>query len=90
MGLINFLRNKSYVAQIVFILIILYTVSSINVLVLALSLIPYLENLRFRDTVLIAFAVISFALTVFISVYHLYTMAYRKKRRSDAASSNAA
>ncbi|GMO52131.1 MAG: hypothetical protein Pg6C_17500 [Treponemataceae bacterium] len=80
----EFFRNRSYVAQIIFIVVILYTVSSINVLVLAMSLVPHLERSYLHPASLIGFAVISFVLTVMISAYHVYTMIYRKKRKTDS------
>jgi hypothetical protein len=83
MGLAEFFRNRSYLAQIIFILIILYTVSSINVLILALSIVPYLERAYLHTPVLLGFAVISFVLTLVIIAYHLYTMIHRKKRKTD-------
>jgi hypothetical protein len=75
--------NKSYFAQIVFILIILYCVSSINVLMLAFGVLPYVPGVYLNPGVLIGFAILAFVLTLCVSTYHLSTMLRSKKRKSD-------
>jgi hypothetical protein len=70
-------------SQVIFILIILYCVSSVNVLLLALGILPYIPGAYLNPYVLIAFSIISFALTLLISAFHLSTMIRRKKRRCD-------
>jgi lysylphosphatidylglycerol synthetase-like protein (DUF2156 family) len=84
MSFAEFFRNRHHIAQTIFILIILYTVSSINVLILALDIVPHLPGAYIDTSVLVAFAAVSLALTLVVGVYHLYTMIYRKKRRTDA------
>lgn len=79
----DFGSQKSHMSQVIFILIILYCVSSVNVLLLALGLMPYIPGAYLNPHVLIAFSIISFALTLFISAFHLSTMIRRKKRRCD-------
>jgi predicted membrane protein len=80
----TWLWQHSPVARIIFILILLYAICSINVLFLAIGIISYLPKSFLLDPhVLIAFAIISFALTVLTSAYHLSTMILRRKRRSD-------
>ena len=75
--------GKTHLYQLVFILIILYGVSSVNVLVLALGIIPYIPGMFLSPLMMIGFALISFALTVFVSAYHLSNMLLQKKRRTD-------
>jgi ABC-type nickel/cobalt efflux system permease component RcnA len=74
--------------QLIFILSILYSVSSMNVLVLVKSILPYLQSLRIagdgsyflRTHVLVYFADISFALVVFLGAYHIFNMFRSEKK----------
>ena len=75
--------SRSHVSQIIFILIVLYCVASVNVLILALGMLPYYESDHGVSYLLIGFTISSFVLTLFISAYHLSTMLRRRKRRSD-------
>jgi hypothetical protein len=83
MGFNEFWANKSRVSQVIFILIILYAVSSICVLLPALGILPFLPDAYLNPYVLLGFALVSFAFTVFISAFHLSTMIKRRKRRTD-------
>jgi heme/copper-type cytochrome/quinol oxidase subunit 2 len=83
MGFKEFWLNKSHVSQAIFILIIVYGVSAIHVLLLALGALPYLPQVHRNPYILVIFALVSFALTVFISAYHLSTMIQRRKRSGD-------
>jgi hypothetical protein len=64
-------------------LIVLYCVAAVNVLILALGMLPYYEAEHGVSYLLIGFTISSFVLTLFISAYHLSTMLRRRKRRSD-------
>jgi hypothetical protein len=75
--------SRSRVSQVIFILIVLYCVASVNVLILALGMLPYYESIQGVSYLLIGFTISSFVLTLFISAYHLSTMLRRRKRRSD-------
>ena len=75
--------KSSAVWQIIFILIILYSVSSINVLILAMGILPYLHGAILNAPVLVYFAEISFAIAAILSIYHLSTIFRRRKRRDD-------
>ena len=77
--------KSSALWQIIFILIILYSVSSINVLILAMGILPYLQGAILNAPVLVYFAEISFAIASIISIYHLSTIFRRRKRRDDRA-----
>jgi membrane protein implicated in regulation of membrane protease activity len=83
MGFKEFWSHKSRVSQVIFIVIIMYCVSSINVLLLALGIMPYIPGVYLNPYVLIAFAIISFLITLLISIYHLSTMIRRRKRKCD-------
>ena len=84
-------KSRSRISKIIFLLIILYCISSINVLLLAFGLTRWLPNFHLNARVLIAFSVTSFALTLFMSAYHLSTFLRRRKRASDrVADANAA
>lgn len=83
MGFKEFWANKRRISQVIFILIIIYAVSSINVLLLALGVLSYLPQAHLNPYVLVAFSLVSFLLSVFISAYHLSTMIQRRKRKSD-------
>jgi len=79
----GFWLNKNQLLQVVFILIILYSISSVNVLILALNILPYLPNAFLKPYALIGFALISFVLAVFMGFYHLYSMFRKRKRKTD-------
>ena len=82
-GFITTFLRKNTIWQMIFILTILYAVSSINVLVIVINLLPYLRGAFFRTHILVYFAEISFGLTAFLSAYHLTTMFRRRKRKMD-------
>lgn len=75
--------SRSHVSRVIFILIVLYCVASVNVLILALGMLPYYEANQSVSYLLIGFTISSFILTLFISAYHLSTMLRRRKRRAD-------
>ena len=75
-------KKKRAAWIVVFIVSIMYSVSSMNVLILTTSALPYIEGLRLVTRALILFAVISFGLAIFLSVYHLYTMLRTEKRKN--------
>jgi membrane protein implicated in regulation of membrane protease activity len=75
-------KNKSLALQILFILIILYAVSVISVLCIALGVLPYLHyKFYLKDN--IPYAIISFVLAVLLSAYHLSDMLRNRKRKTD-------
>jgi Na+/phosphate symporter len=75
--------KKTLISQVIFILIIVYAVSSINVLLLALGVIPYLPSAYLNPYMILSFAVTSFVLTTAMAVFHLSTMLRRNKRITD-------
>jgi hypothetical protein len=78
--------NKGHGTQIVFIVIILYCVSSINVLILSFGVLPYVPQVVYIDpAVFVGFTLFSVALTLVMSVYHVSTMIRGNKRRTDRA-----
>ena len=83
MGHTVFRFHKSLVMQIIFILIILYAISSLNVLVLAMSVLPLLPAAFLRPFALAGFNIISVTLMVLLAIYHLVTMFHRRKRIND-------
>ena len=83
MGSRVFRFHKSLVMQIVFILIILYAISSLNVLILAMSVLPYLPDAFLRPYALAGFNIISVSLMVLLATYHLVTMFHHRKRKND-------
>lgn len=76
-------KTRSHLAKIVLLLVILYCVSSINVLLLALGITNWIPGLHLNPDVLIAFAIISFVFSIFVSAYHLSTFLRRRKRMGD-------
>jgi membrane protein implicated in regulation of membrane protease activity len=75
--------NKRHVWLVIFLLIILYAVSSINVLVLALGILPYLEDAFLEANILVYFAITSFIITAFLCLYHITIMFQKRKRKTD-------
>lgn len=71
--------HRKNVWQVIFILIIVYAVSSINILVLGLSVLEYLHGAFFNDSALAYFAEISFLVAAFLCVYHITTMFGKSK-----------
>ena len=76
--------RNSAIWQVIFALIILYNVSSINVLVLTISILPVLQGAFLKTHVLVYFGEISFAIAVFLSIYHMSSVFRTKKRRNDS------
>ena len=78
--------NKSHGAQIVFIVIILYCVSSINVLILSFGVLPYVPQVVYIDpAIFVGFTLFSIALTLVMSAYHISSMIRSNKRKTDRA-----
>jgi hypothetical protein len=68
--------------QLIFILCILYAISSMNVLILVKSILPYLQGAFLKTHILVYFSQISFALAVFLSVYHFVNMYGKTKKQT--------
>jgi cbb3-type cytochrome oxidase subunit 3 len=75
--------NKLRLLRWVFTIIILYSISSVNVLILALSILPHLPNAALKPHAIVGFALISLVLAILTGLYHLYTM-FRKKNTRKA------
>ncbi|MDR0443148.1 MAG: hypothetical protein LBH44_07070 [Treponema sp.] len=80
--------KKSNIWQVIYVLIILYAVSSINVLMLLASLFPYVRAYVGRPTfikthILIIFAGIAFLLVAAVGIHHLVIMFRKRKRKTD-------
>ena len=80
---IHDILKNSIVWHVLFILIILFSVSSINVLILAVGMLPFLRNAHLSTPVLVYFAVMSFSIATFLSIFHKSTIFRRKKRKQD-------
>ena len=65
--------------QVIFIVSILYAISSMNVIILVKSILPFLQGAFLKTQVLRYFAEISFAIAVFLSGYHLFQMFFSEK-----------
>ena len=75
--------KKGIMWEVIFILIILYAVSSINVLAIVISVLPFLHGAFLKTHILTYFAEIAFGLTAFLSIYHLSTLFRKSKRKTD-------
>ena len=87
--------KKGIVWEVIFILTILYAASSINVLLIANSLLSSLHRV-FEDVggvnsqsafslstnILTYFAEIAFALAIFLSIYHISVMLHKPHKRN--------
>jgi phosphoglycerol transferase MdoB-like AlkP superfamily enzyme len=83
MGFKEFWGNKSYVAQMIYIVIIVYCSCSINVLIFALGAVQFFDGTRFVTEVLVFFALMSFALTLCLGIFHIRSMVKQDKRKTD-------
>jgi membrane protein implicated in regulation of membrane protease activity len=80
---VEFWKQKTRVSQILFILAMMYCVSSINVLLLALGVVRWIPQAYLNPTVLITFSLVSFAFALVLSIYHFSTFLNRRKRKND-------
>ncbi|MDR2053254.1 MAG: hypothetical protein LBP80_07555 [Treponema sp.] len=80
---LDFWKQKTRVSQVLFILAMMYCVSSINVLLLALGIVRWIPQTYLNTEVLIIFSLISFAFALVLSAYHFNTFINRRKRRCD-------
>jgi len=76
-------RKKRLLLQLFFVLSIVYSISTINVLVVFVSILPFLQDVSFKTSVLVHFARISFGLAAFLSIYHFFIVLHPKKRKND-------
>jgi membrane protein implicated in regulation of membrane protease activity len=79
----DFWKQKTHVSQFLFLLSMLYCVSSINVLLLALGVVRWIPEAYLNPTVLIAFSLVSFVFALLLSAYHFFTFLNRRKRKDD-------
>ena len=75
--------NSSHVTRVFSVILFLYFIAAIVVLLLALGFVPSVPEAQHHPHLLIIFAIISFALTVIISAFHLSTQIRRRKRKTD-------
>ena len=80
-NMVRWLRS-SIVWHVLFILIILYSVSSINVLILAIGILPLIRGAFLNTPVLVYFAEISCAIAAFLCVYHISSIFSQKKEKT--------
>ncbi|MDR0731695.1 MAG: hypothetical protein LBF63_08500 [Treponema sp.] len=80
---LEFWKQKTRVSQILFLLAILYCVSSMNVLFLALGVVRWIPEAYLNPTVLVTFSLISFGFALLLSIYHFSTFFNRRKRKDD-------
>lgn len=80
----GFFSEKSGPAKVLFVLVILYAICAVIFLVLALGIGGLkLNEFYYNPVKLIAFSIVSFFITVLISLYHLITLIKRRKRKTD-------
>jgi hypothetical protein len=79
----NLWKQKTRISRILFILAMMYCVSSINVLLLALGVVRWIPQAYLNPRVLIVFSLISFAFALLLSAYHFNTFLNRRKRKCD-------
>jgi hypothetical protein len=87
---VEFWRQKTHVSQVLFILAMMYCVSSINVLLLALGVVRWIPQAYLNPQVLIWFSIISFGFALLMSAYHFSTFIIRRKRKYDYEESSPA
>ena len=80
-------KAKTHLAKIVFLLVILYGVSSITTLLIALRITDLIPGFHLVPEVLLSCAIISFVCAVLVGVYHLSTFLRNRKRASDRGAS---
>jgi hypothetical protein len=78
-----FWKQKTYVSQVLLILAMMYCVSSINVLLLALGVVRWIPQAYLNPQVLIWFSIISFGFALLLCAYHFSTFIIRRKRKCD-------
>ena len=82
----TWLKNNA-IRHVIFILIILYSVSSINVLILTIGILPLLQGAFLNTPVLGYFSIIACMLAAILGIFHASTIFRRKKRRQDRTES---
>jgi membrane protein implicated in regulation of membrane protease activity len=84
----NWFSESNKTSRVVFILTIVYIVGVIAVLLLERGIIA-VAALYHNPYLLIGFAIVSFAFSVFISAFHMSTIIKRRKRKTDMPFSKA-
>jgi membrane protein implicated in regulation of membrane protease activity len=80
---LEFWKQKTHISQVLFLLAMMYCISSINILLLALGILRYIPQAYLNPKVLVVFSLISFAFAFLLSVYHFSTFLNRRKRKGD-------
>lgn len=78
----HWFKSRSVATRTIFVLLALYAPCAIIGLVLLLRIVPYVPSARIPYASIV-YAIVSFALTVLISAYHLSTLIRRQKRKTD-------
>lgn len=78
----NWFTTSSTASKSIFCIIVVYLIAAIIVLLMIFGVIPS-KNAANNPYLLIEFSVVSFIISVIISVFHLSTLIMRRKRRSD-------
>jgi membrane protein implicated in regulation of membrane protease activity len=79
----EWIKQRTTIATIISLLIIIYAVSSATVLLLALGVLRFIPSAYLKPEILVWYSIASFVLTALVSTYHLYTFIRRRKRRND-------
>jgi hypothetical protein len=77
------LKTRSKVVLVLGVVSILYCISSIAVLLLATGLVNVNDILYYNPRVLIAYSVIAFAWSIFLSIFFVTNALGRRRRRDD-------
>lgn len=76
-------KKTSYLGQVIFILLLIYSVSSIAVLALTYGILPHYPGVNLKPYSVIGYALISFAGAILVGLYHITTMIRSNKRKTD-------
>jgi membrane protein implicated in regulation of membrane protease activity len=79
----HFWKGRTWLSQSLLILAMMYCVSSINVLLIALGVVRWIPQAYLNPQVLIWFSIISFGFALLLSAYHFSTFIIRRKRKCD-------
>jgi hypothetical protein len=80
---LEFWKKKTHVSQFLFIVSMMYCISSINILFLTLGVLRYIPQAYLNPKVLIVFSLISFGFAFLLSAYHFSTFINFRKRKED-------
>jgi hypothetical protein len=76
-------KKRTWLSQVLLILAMMYSVSSINILLMALGVVRWIPQAYLNPKVLTWFSIISYGFAMLLAVYHFGVFFFGRRRKTD-------